>query len=142
MSWSEQELRTHVEKLRGEFDTVISLSAGDETESLVRFITNELDDESLDHMEVMRDLERRRDLASEPVTVAALLGLGGVTAVAVGRIIERWQENRRQREAAKTIIEAFKVSKDAGIALTELESRHADVAVAYQLAEPGTALPL
>jgi len=138
MAWTKQDLRARVDDLRGRFDTVISVSAGENTEELVRYITSELDDESLDQIEIDRNLDRRGDLASEPITVAALVGLAGVTVVTVGRIIERWQESRRQRDQSKTIIEAFKLSDDAGEAVAELASRHADVAIEYELADPGS----
>ncbi|WP_138731646.1 hypothetical protein [Modestobacter excelsi] len=142
MVWTEHDLGAQVDDLRGQFDTVMSVSAGDDTEDLVRYITSQLDNDSLDQVEVVRDLDRRGDLASEPITVAALVAVTGVTVVTIGRIIERWLENRRQHAEAKMLITTYQLSKEAGDAYAALASRHADVSIEYQLADPGSVTQL
>jgi hypothetical protein len=77
-------------------------------------------------------------LASEPVTAAVLIGLGSAAVVSVGRIIERWIEKRRQAENLNLVLQAYRVSEEAGAVLAETAKRHAEVE--YQLADPAGGL--
>lgn len=114
-------------------EDVLTLTAGELTEDLIRFVTGELDDEVLDDVDVHRVLARQDDLASEPITIAVVLGLSTATVVAVGRIIERWIEKKRQRENIELTIEAFKLGPKAGQLIGNLARSHAEVSVSYSL---------
>jgi hypothetical protein len=54
-----------------------------DTESLLQFITNELDDKTLDQIEVHRNVAEPDNLATEPLTIAAALLLSPPLVVAV-----------------------------------------------------------
>jgi hypothetical protein len=119
-------------------DDVFLLSANDSTEDLVSFLTSELSDAELDEIDVYRELKRRGDLASEPLTAAVLIGVSGKLILTVGRIIERWLENRRQKEQIELTMIAFKESRRAGEAVSDIVRSNAGVSVEYKLAPPTT----
>lgn len=115
-------------------DDVLALAAGELSEDLIRFVTAELDDEVLDEVDVYRVLDRQDDLASEPITIAVVLGLGTAATYSVGRIVERWIEKKRQHENIELVIEAYKVAPEAGRIVADLARNHSEVSVAYPLA--------
>src|SRR4051794_6591778 len=121
-----------IQQFSSDHDEVLLLSAGEHTEELARFITEGLSDDELDQVDVWRDIERRDDLAAEPLTVALLIGVGGTVAVTVGRIIERWLENRRQRQQVELAITAYGVSNEAGKEVVGLLRAHARVSLKYE----------
>jgi hypothetical protein len=113
--------------------------AGDLTEDLISYIADELakqDVNMLDEVEIGRELHRPDALAGEPITIAVLLVCGTTAAtIEVGRIVERWLENRRQREQIKLTIEAFKLSDKAGEAVAGIAEKNADTELT-KLPEP------
>jgi hypothetical protein len=113
----------------------INLDYGVETESLLKFVLDELDDTSIDAIEVDRKIDQPRGLASEPITLAVTITASSVLIVHVTRLIERWLETRRQEQAGILLIEAFKISNEAGQALKELGIKHTDVSIAYPLSQ-------
>src|SRR6266404_3186120 len=96
------------------------IEAGDDTENLLQFITSELDDQTLDQIEVQRSVAKPENLATEPLTIAAALVLTPPLVIVVGRIIERWLENRNQLAHLKIVAEGFNQSDEAGRSLTDL----------------------
>lgn len=115
-------------------EDVLTLAAGELSEDLISFVAAELDDEMLDGVDIHRVMERRDDLASEPITISIVLGLSTAAAVAaVGRIVERWIEKKRQLEHLKVIMEAYKVGPEAAQILAELARAHAEVSISYPL---------
>jgi hypothetical protein len=110
-----------------------NLDAGDDTESLLQLITNELDDKTLDEIEVHRDVAKPDNLATEPLTIAATLVLSTPLVIVVGRIIERWLENRNQLHHLAIVADGFNQSDAAGKALADVSKAHAKVSVAYKL---------
>ncbi|MEK8031438.1 hypothetical protein AACH06_11470 [Ideonella sp. DXS29W] len=109
----------------------LMLDAGRYTEDLLAFLTNELDNEILDQIEIERRNLKSEKLATEPVTVAATLTLATTAVVVVGRIIERWLENRRQLDQLRVVANGFNQSDEAGRALAALGKENAKVAVTY-----------
>ena len=129
MSEKANNLDETVEMYSTKYDDVLLLSAGDDlTEDLVGYITKELSDEELDQIDVHRELDRRDDLASEPITIACLIGASSAVAVAVGRIVERWLETKRQEEQINLTMTAYKESPEAGKAVAGIVRTHAGVA--------------
>ncbi len=112
------------------------IEAGDDTENLLQFITSELDDQTLDQIEVQRSVAKPENLATEPLTIAAALVLTPPLVIVVGRIIERWLENRNQLAHLKIVAEGFNQSDEAGRSLTDLSKAHAKVSVSYKLPTP------
>jgi hypothetical protein len=110
------------------------LEAGDDTESLVRYITNELEDNELDQVDVKREVAQSENLATEPLTITATLLLSAPLVIAVGRIIERWLENRNQLDHLRIVAEGFEQSDKVGKSLAEISKAHAKVSVEYRLA--------
>jgi hypothetical protein len=107
------------------------LDAGSRTEDLLAFLTSELDDETLDAIEIERQGLKSDRLATEPVTIAATLTLATTAVVVVGRIIERWLENQRQLDQLRVVANGFDQSDVAGKTLAALGKANARVAVSY-----------
>jgi hypothetical protein len=107
------------------------LDAGSHTEDLLTFLTNELDDDLLDSIEIEREGLKSDRLATEPITIAATLTLATTTVIVVGRIIERWMEGQRQLQQLRVVANGFKQSDEAGKALAALGKENAKVAVSY-----------
>jgi hypothetical protein len=113
----------------------LRLEAGDLTEELLRFVTAELDDATLDQIEVERTRRASEGLASEPLTAAATLTLATTAVVAVTRLIERWLEKQRQLETLTIVAEGFTESDEAGRELAKLAASHANVSVKHELSK-------
>jgi hypothetical protein len=112
----------------------LTLDAGADTESLLQFITRNVDDATLDQIEVQREIQTPDRLTTEPLTVSAALILATpLLVVTVGRIIERWLENRNQLAHLRIVAEGFTQSDEAGKCLADVSKAHAKVAVAYKL---------
>lgn len=109
----------------------IHIDAGAETEAMLQFITDELDDATLDEIEIQRDVVKSDNLATEPLTAAATLTLATTAIIAVARIIERWMENKRQETQINIVAEGFKQSDQAGKALAEVSKTYSKVSIAY-----------
>ena len=109
----------------------IHIDAGDQTEALLQYITNELDDKTLDQIEIEREVVKSDNLATEPLTTAATLALATTAVIAVARIIERWMENHRQMTQLRIVAEGFKQSDEAGKALAEVSKTYTRVSIAY-----------
>ena len=109
----------------------IRIDAGAQTEALLQFITNELDDATLDQIEIQRDVVKSANLATEPLTAAATLALATTAVFAVARIIERWMENQKQNTQLRIVAEGFKQSDEAGKALTDVSKTYSKVSIAY-----------
>ena len=107
------------------------LDAGRQTEDLLAFLTSELDNDTLDQIEIERQGLKSDKLATEPVTIAATLTLATTAVVVVGRIIERWLENQRQLDQLRVVATGFNQSDEAGKALAALGKENAKVAVTY-----------
>ena len=129
MSLNSDRLQAKIVRFENKHENVLLMSAGDYSEELIQYITNELDDATLDTIDVHRDLERRDDLASEPITAAVLIGLSGTAIVIVGRIIERWLENRRQQQTLRIVLKAYQVSSEAGRDLASVAAKYSEIAV-------------
>lgn len=113
---------------------VLRLEADERTGMLVDFVTQELDDTTLDQIDVEREIAPTEGLASEPVTVAVTLTLGTTAIVAVLRIVERWLESQRQMSTLTIVAEGFEQSDEAGKQLAALARKHAHVSTKYGLA--------
>ena len=110
----------------------IAVAAGTDTEDLVNFIFQQLPDEIVDGVDLKRLSPEEAGVARELVTAAAILTLSSTITVSVVRLIERWMEGRRQREAVQLIYEAGKENRDDVVkALTELEKLHTNVAATF-----------
>lgn len=107
------------------------LEAGPETEDLVRYVTGELDDTTLDELEIDRKPAESHGLANELITSAVIITLGTATVSVVARLIERWLEIRRQTDVLKIVAAGFAQSDEAGRALADLAKKHSEVSVAY-----------
>lgn len=102
------------------------LSVGDQTEDLVAFIANGLDDETLDEVEVGRIINRE-DLASEPITIGVILFLGGAGIYAVTRLLEKWMEGEREKEFRRDLYWAWAKDPELGKQMGQIEETHSDL---------------
>ena len=112
----------------------LRLEAGDRTEERLQFVTAELDDATLDEVDVHREIGPPSGVASEPITAAVTLTLGTAAVVAVLRIVERWLEKQRQLETMRIIAEGFSQSDEAGKQLAKLAETHAGISTSYGIA--------
>jgi len=117
--------------------TTLLIAAGDETEDLLQFVTSNIDDETLDQIDVRRELAPPSGVISEPITTAVTLQLGAVAVIAVARLIERWLEMRDQEMQRRVVLEAYQVSHEAGQALEALAAKHTEVMLRRDLPNPG-----
>lgn len=111
------------------------INYGDKTEKVLKSILKEIDDDMLDEIAIDRKIETPEGLASEPITIAVTVTASSVLIIHITRLIERWLESRRQADARKMLITASNISKEALEAMKELEEKHADVAISYQLSK-------
>ena len=111
----------------------LEFEAGADTEDLLQFIMKELKDEEVDAIEVKREVAKADNLATEPLTIAVTLLTSAPLIIAVGRIIERWMENRNQVKHLHLVAEGFEISDKAGKALADLAKVHAKVSIEYRL---------
>lgn len=113
---------------------IIRIEASDQkTENLIQFVTNGLDDSTLDEIEITREVKKHLELMSEPITIAVNIALGTAAIASVTRLIERWLENQRQKDTLSIIANA--PSDEARKLLTALAEKHARVSVSYKLAK-------
>lgn len=110
---------------------ILSMNKG--TEDLWQYILENISDSTLDEIEVERDIKDPSGLASEPVTAALILSLSSLTAAVILRLVERWMENKRQREQLEIVLQGFSISDEAGKAAASLAQKHADVSIKYGL---------
>jgi hypothetical protein len=113
----------------------IEFDAGPLTEELISYITQELDDETLDGVEVGRKLDRPDDLAGEPFTILAIAIGTTATIIQIGRITERWLEKKRQQGQVELLLKAYTISAEAGAAVERVVQRNTDVAKLMKLPE-------
>src|SRR5688572_20391954 len=109
----------------------IKLSAGDRSEELLGYVTQQLDDDDLDSVSVEREQTRTPGVASEPLTTAVLLTVTPIVAATIARLVERWLESRRQETQLRIVLDGFAQSDTAGRQLTELATKYADVSVSF-----------
>jgi hypothetical protein len=86
-----------------------------------------------DAIEVEREVAKADSLATEPLTIAVTLLTTAPLIVAVGRIIERWMENRNQLKHLNLVAEGFEISDKAGKVLADVAKAHAKVSIEYRL---------
>jgi hypothetical protein len=110
----------------------IAINAGEQTEDLLRFVTANLTDADLDAIEVDREFEEIEGLATEPVTIAAVITASGAIVATVATLIAKWIETRRQADHLELILRGYRESPQAGDALLQLSKVHAGVKVTAQ----------
>lgn len=104
------------------------LNVEDHTEELISFITNNLEDEVLDEVDLSR-LHAESSVASEPTTIAAVMILSSTAIYATARLIEKWLELQRQKDVRDTLRVAWDKDEDLGKAMLEIEKLHSNVIV-------------
>ena len=107
----------------------LEIKAGQDTESLVAFITDQLPDQALDSVDVKRELEDAEGLATEPVTIAAIITASGAIVATVATLVAKWLEGQRQAKTIDLLIRGYKESPKAGDAVLALAKTHAGVRV-------------
>ena len=113
----------------------IGIAAGDSTEKIFDELLAEIDDETLDQLDITRELEPSEGLAGEPVTIGVLITGGAVVVSAVLRIIERRMEYNRQMAQMKIVAENFQLNPELGKILAEIAKKYADVSISQGLAK-------
>lgn len=113
----------------------LKIEAGEQTEGLVQFVTQELDDATLDQIDVQREIAQAPGLASEPITTAVTIVLGTAVIASVLRLVERWLENQRQLATLTIVADVLLKSEEAGKQLASLAEKHTNVSVSYGLAQ-------
>jgi hypothetical protein len=110
---------------------IVKLEAGLQTEELWQFIIENLNDSELDAIDVEREYAPAEGLANEPITTAIVLTLSTTALLTLGRIIEKWIENKRQEQHIRAVLKGFKESDDAGRAMLELAKRHGNISITF-----------
>jgi hypothetical protein len=96
------------------------LLSGKEGVGLAEFILGELDDETLDHVDVVREFADASGNANEPITLCALLTFSGVAVVTVGRLVERWMELHATERQIDLVADVYAESPEAGKAARDI----------------------
>lgn len=104
---------------------------GPETEELVNSIFRSLNDDEADSVDLKR-VSESEGVAREPVTTAALLTLGAGVLYKIIPLIDRYLEQRRQKNVLEIIYKAAEENPAAVEALTQVSLKHADVAVSFR----------
>jgi hypothetical protein len=113
--------------------SVLEINAGPYTDELLEYVLKEIDDETLDGIDVQRKPAPSEGLANEFVTAAAVLTLSTTALIACVRLIERWMEKEREKEQLKIVLNAFDHSLEAGITLADVAKSNNGIAVSYGL---------
>lgn len=104
----------------------LGLFFGPQTEDLINYIFRELSDDIVDEIDLDRISPEIGGVARELVTTGAILTFTAALAVPIFRLIERWMEQQRQREATELIYEAAKENPEVVSVLAEMEKQHID----------------
>jgi len=119
---------------------MLRFEAGDNTEELLQYVLDGLDQDLIDQMSVDRDLEEMSGLASEPITTAVTITVATTSILAITRLIERWLEHKRQLDTLRIVADGFRQSDEVGKSLASLAAKHSAVSISYGLMkEPGKA---
>ncbi len=113
----------------------ICISFGEETETLLQELLDEIDDDMLDNLSIDRKLKESEGLAGEPITTGAIITAGTVVLSAILRLIERYLEEKRQHRDMKIVAEGFKTHPDLGAMLADIAKKNADVSISHGIAE-------
>jgi hypothetical protein len=109
----------------------LRIEAGQRTEEVVGFVLNNLSDEALDEVDIVREKAADEGLVSEPITVAAVITLTATGVLAITRLIELYMEHNRQISTLQIVANGFSQSSEAGRSLAELAKAHAQVSVSF-----------
>ena len=98
----------------------IGISIGEDTETLLKELLREIDDDSLDQITIDRELKHSQGLAGEPITIGAVITGGTIVLSAVLRLIERYLEHRHQHKMMQIVAEGFEKHPLLGSTLADI----------------------
>ena len=84
----------------------LTVMAGERTESLLGAILDQIDNHTLDQLEVERQVPKQSGLAAEPATVAATMIAAVPVLITVLRIVKTYLEGRQVIQRAKLVLQA------------------------------------
>jgi hypothetical protein len=126
----------------------LSIEAGPDTSRLVDELMSQLSDTEIDELAIERRYEKAEALATEPVTIAAVITASVPIVIAIANVLSRYLELRRQElEARKQeqqimlLIAAHQVSKEAGADVARLTEAYGGLAKQYTNLNVTMALP-
>ena len=84
----------------------LQISADERTEDLLQVLLTEVDDDTLDQMDVNRQVVKPQGLVAEPMTVSVALLVTPALLIQLLVVIDRYLQKRIDIEHAKLVIEA------------------------------------
>ena len=101
----------------------------------MRDVLGEIDDTTLDDLDVQWEPPQSAGLAGEPISASVILAGSAMAIAAVLRVIERQMEHRRQQEMMRVVAEGFDKHPELGRQLGELAKSYSQISISYGLAK-------
>lgn len=119
----------------------LRFDCGRDTEGLVQFILDDLEQGKLDdterreaeNIDVIRESEPTTGVSGEPITIAATITLATILVPRVARIVERWMVHQQHLKEMKIVADGFSRTEAEGKALASIVATHAKVDISYAL---------
>ena len=84
----------------------LTLAADERTEDLLGSILDEIDDDTLDQLEVEREIVKQSGLTAEPATAAATIVAATPIVIAVLRVLKSYLEGRNAIQRGTLVLQA------------------------------------
>lgn len=115
----------------------LRISFGDNTTARMREILDEMDDATLDDLDVEWEPPESPGLAGEPISASIILAGSAMAISALLRLIERRMEHLHQREVMRIVAEGFEQHPDLGAQLGDISKNYSQVSISYGIAKEG-----
>jgi|SRR5690606_6134054 len=116
-------------------DLRLRISFGDNTSAYMRDVLAEIDDTTLDDLDVEWEPPESPGLAGEPISASIVLAGSSMAIAALLRVIERRMEHLQQREMMRIVADGFDKHPDLGKRLEEMAKTYSRVSISHGLAE-------
>jgi hypothetical protein len=116
-------------------DLRLRISFGDDTTALMRDVLADMDDATLDNLDVDWEPPQSPGLAGEPVSASVVLAGAAMAIAALLRLIERRMEHLQQREMMRIVAEGFDKHPKLGAQLEGMAKTYSQISISYGLAK-------
>lgn len=122
-------------------DLRMRISFGGDTTAEMREMLAEMDDATLDGLDVEWEEPQSPGLAGEPISASVVLAGGAIAMAALLRLIERRMEHLQQREMMRIVAEGFDKHPELGARLGAMADAYSQVSISYGLAKEAWPAP-
>ena len=85
----------------------LTLAADERTDDLLRSILDEIDDHTLDQLDVQREISKQSGLTAEPATVVATIVAATPILLSVLRILKAYLDGRQVIKRVELVLQAY-----------------------------------